>query len=97
MNRHKLFFTFLCRQLGHLFVILAVISQIMSSFGNHLYIVRIGFYPASCHKKGNMYLIFVQNIHNLLGVFIAPGSVKGQRNFFFRGIDTVYRKFFGTF
>ena len=43
-------------------MIFAVIAQIVTCREDGFHIIRIAFYPAACHEKGNVYVVFGQNI-----------------------------------
>ena len=93
MHLHYLVLDFTVGNLTHILVIFAVISQIVPLGENHFHILRVVFHPASCHKKGDFYVIFPQYFHNLFCVLVAPGGIKGECNLRFVGFHTIDGKF----
>ena len=89
MDREKFLLLFVGGQLAHVFVVFAVVAQVVARSQDRLYIFRIIFYPAAGHKKGGMDIFFLKNIQDLLRVFVSPGGVEGQRHLFLVRLHTV--------
>lgn len=60
-------------QLGIVGVGVGMIHDLMAGIVEGLDGFGIFVYPFSDHEKCGRYLIFAQNINELLGVFVAPG------------------------
>ena len=89
VDGQKLLFLFRGAEGGHILVMFAVIAKIVSVRQNRFDILRIGADPAASHEKGDLHIVFPEDGEDILGVFIAPGGIKGQRNLRFGGVDTV--------
>ena len=64
----------------------------MTLFGDIFHILRIFLYPLSSHEKCYLHIVFGENIHQNLGVLVAPCGIKGERDLFFVSFDTVDRE-----
>ena len=80
MHLHKLLLLLLIRELSHELMILAVVSECVPCLDNLLHIIRIGLNPASRGKKGNLDIVLIKNIKNLLCVLVAPGGSYSDGN-----------------
>lgn len=80
-------------QSDHVFVIFAVISQVMAIRQNCLYIIGIGADPSAGHEKGGFHIVGFQNRQYIRGILIAPGSIKREGDLFFGGVHTVDGQF----
>jgi len=61
MRFHNLFYGLFFGKLRHMFMVFTMISQIMSCCCNCFYIIRVFFYPATGHKKGNFNIILIKD------------------------------------
>ena len=80
---------FIVGDLTHVFVVFAVVSQIMPGRQDGLHVLRIGIHPAARHEEGDMYVVPGKDIQDLSRVFVPPGSVEGEGHFFFLRIHAV--------
>ena len=80
---------FIVGKLAHVFVVLAVIPQIVTGLQNGLHVVRIGVHPASRHEKGDMHVMPGEDIQNFLCILVSPGCVEGESDLLFLCLHTV--------
>ena len=90
---HQFGFFFTVGELAHILVILTVVSKVVSFSQNHFHIIRVMFYPSTRHKEGYFDIMFLENLHDLLGIFIAPGCIKSQSYFGFLSFHTIDGQF----
>lgn len=74
MYSHYFFSALLLGQLGHIFMIVAMISQVMACGENGLHIVGICLYPVPRHEKSYINIMFFQNLQDLFRIFVSPGE-----------------------
>jgi hypothetical protein len=53
-------------------MILAMVAEVMTALYELLYAVGVIVYPATCHKKGNLHIVLIQNIHNFRKILRTP-------------------------
>ena len=92
MDFHQLRLHLFRAELAHIFVVFAVIADIVSGSEDHFYIVRIGFHPSARGKKGDFDIMLFQNGQDLFGVLVTPRSVKSQSDLGLVGLHAVDRK-----
>ena len=78
VDLRKLPADFLVGELAHIFVVLAVVAQVVPLGGDVFDVLRVFFHPASGHEKCDLHLVLCQDIHDLGGVLISPGGVEGE-------------------
>ena len=87
---HEFLRLLLIAELCHIFVVFAVVAQIMSCLVNLFYIIRITGNPTAGHEKGGLYLVFGQDIQKSGCILIAPGSIKTDGYLGLVSLYTVY-------
>jgi hypothetical protein len=53
-------------------MILAVVAEVMAALYELLYAVGVIVYPAARHKKSNLHIVLIQDIHNLWEILCTP-------------------------
>ena len=81
-------------KLGHLFMILAVVAQVVTVREDCFHILRIFVHPFPGHKEGDLYIVLFEYGEDVAGVFIPPGRIKAQCHLFFLRIHAVNRQLF---
>ena len=92
VDSQKFFFLFGSTDCCHIFMMFAVIAQVVPVSQNRFDIFRERADPATGHEKGDFYIVFPENGEDILRVLISPGSIEGKRNPGFGGVDTVDRQ-----
>ena len=80
MDLHQFLFLFFIRNLAHILMVFAVVSQIMPICEDGLDVLGIALHPASGHKKGHFHIILFKDFENLLRILISPCRIKGECN-----------------
>ena len=90
---HYLLFFFIVGKLTHIFMVFAVVAQIVSGIKDGFYVVWIAFHPSSGCKKGYMDIVFGQYLQDPLCIFVSPGGIKRKRDLFFISFHAINWEF----
>ena len=90
MYLHQFLLFVIIGNLAHVFMVLAVVAQIMAAGEYGLHIFGIAVNPSPVMKKGRMYVMFGQYLQYFLRILISPGGIEGKGHLFIIRFHTVY-------
>jgi uncharacterized membrane protein len=71
----------------------AVVADVVTLFGNLLYVVRVFVNPVANQKERAFDVVFVKNFKQAFGLLVAPSGIKGESHLLFACVNAVNRDF----